>query len=156
MRGKGYAVLSRGWPDFILIKRELQPLVVEVKTTKDYLKPEQLIVLTLLSDYGFDVRISNRFDDIGRVLTTGELDKGHRLIWREGHIHNLQRRYPTEPIGFPNSSVNGQPAYSMMRLASHLGFSIKKTIKELVLSEGISYQDIAITQKAMQRYLARK
>jgi hypothetical protein len=99
MKGKGYKVLSVGWPDFILLKRGTQPIMVEVKSDKDYLRPEQLSILALLSDYGFDVRVyrpCDNGDGIGRTLTSEELAEGHRHILRLSNLSAVSKRYPTD------------------------------------------------------------
>lgn len=162
MRKRGYFVIPRGWPDYVLIKYDSRPKLVEVKSENDKLRPEQLAILTLLNDYGFDVRLSDGSGE-GRILTNGELEWGHRLLWTFGknttEDRGLQRRFPTEPIGLTDNMINGTPVYSMKQLAETLGVPEPLVVK-LVLSGEIPGQstnsELVVTKQALEEYIQKK
>jgi hypothetical protein len=153
MRKLGYLVIQRGWPDFAIVKYDGKPMIVEVKSTNDSLRPEQIAILTLLADYGLDVRISNGLDN-GRPLTYGELEWGHRLLWIWGNTRNhiVQKRYPTEDVS-PNDHIY----YSIRELANQLGIS-HHSASEAVLSGQIPSQrinnQIVVMQDDLKAWLA--
>ena len=60
-RERGWKILTKGWPDFLYIKKN-RFLAVEVKSRRDKLKPHQTEMLRTLQQAGFEVRVAYEED----------------------------------------------------------------------------------------------
>ncbi len=69
---------GKGWPDLFLLRE--RPLVVEVKGTKDYLKPEQETWLTAFRIAGIQAEVWTPEDWGPEGTIETELKRRHR-IW---------------------------------------------------------------------------
>lgn len=53
----GFAVLNKGWPDFLVLQNEDDFFLVEVKGPGDWVKPQQRVVMEMLASKGINVYI---------------------------------------------------------------------------------------------------
>lgn len=56
---RGWTILTRGWPDFLIIKEEHKSRLIEVKPDHNYnlKKSQQLVADILKRDYGIEVEL---------------------------------------------------------------------------------------------------
>ena len=104
LQRKGYHIIQRGWPDFVVFNHKAVPILIEVKRPHDKLSWPQLAVLTLLHDYGFDVRVfvDGKSTNIeGDPLSSTELERGHLILSGKGNYGLQGRLAPTSTTGVP-------------------------------------------------------
>jgi len=157
MHRRGYRIISKGWPDFILINADGRVRMVEVKSKNDHLKPHQLACLALLHDYGFDVRVHDhlRKNPEGRKLAAGELETGHAILLGKPKDDHQE---PLKIDSWGIFKATDDSTYSIAQIAKLFGVSqqdIISLIKQRILSDKLIKSTVLISRHSLIACLRR-